>query len=148
VHSLSDLFSDAATILTVRLSRMPPDAEHPYGHGRYEHVGALSVSGLLGISGAAIAWHSYEQVLVEMVQMEASSSSSAAAAAAAALGAGAEVAAASAPVPMQVAAAVAFGSILAKELLYHETVKVAKRVVRMHARAWLSAMVHRVWTVC
>lgn len=35
VHSLSDLFSDAVTLWSVRLSRLPPDDDHPYGHGRY-----------------------------------------------------------------------------------------------------------------
>lgn len=33
-HSLSDLLSDAVTLWAVRLSRLPPDEDHPYGHGR------------------------------------------------------------------------------------------------------------------
>lgn len=33
-HSLSDLMSDAVTLWAVRLSRLPPDDDHPYGHGR------------------------------------------------------------------------------------------------------------------
>lgn len=33
-HSLSDLLSDAVTLWAVRLSRLPPDDDHPYGHGR------------------------------------------------------------------------------------------------------------------
>lgn len=34
-HSLSDLLSDAVTLWAVRLSRLPPDDDHPYGHGRW-----------------------------------------------------------------------------------------------------------------
>ena len=30
-HSLSDLVSDFVTLLAVRLSRLPPDSDHPYG---------------------------------------------------------------------------------------------------------------------
>lgn len=33
-HSLSDLMSDGVTLWAVRLSRLPPDDDHPYGHGR------------------------------------------------------------------------------------------------------------------
>eukprot|EP01046_Picozoa_sp_COSAG06_P037432 COSAG06_NODE_4224_length_4453_cov_275.939136_5_plen_97_part_00 len=46
--------SDAATVLAVRLSRKPADHDHPYGHGRYETVGALTVSGMVALSGMAI----------------------------------------------------------------------------------------------
>eukprot|EP01046_Picozoa_sp_COSAG06_P058103 COSAG06_NODE_11558_length_1491_cov_5.749282_3_plen_75_part_01 len=41
-------------MLAVRLSRKPADHDHPYGHGRYETVGALTVSGMVALSGMAI----------------------------------------------------------------------------------------------
>lgn len=37
-HSLSDLLSDGVTLWAVRVSRLPPDDDHPYGHGRFEAV--------------------------------------------------------------------------------------------------------------
>lgn len=41
VHSLSDLFSDLVTMLTLKFSSKGPDEDHPYGHGRIE-VGGLA----------------------------------------------------------------------------------------------------------
>ena len=33
-HSFSDLLSDALTLVALRMGSLPPDADHPYGHGR------------------------------------------------------------------------------------------------------------------
>jgi len=46
-HSFSDLFSDGLTLLSVRMSSLPADADHPYGHGRFESVGSLAIGTLL-----------------------------------------------------------------------------------------------------
>jgi len=54
-HSLSDLFSDGVTLWAVKIANLPPDEDHPYGHGRFEAVGALCVSGLLIAAGGGIA---------------------------------------------------------------------------------------------
>jgi cation diffusion facilitator family transporter len=118
VHSLSDLASDAATVLAVRLSRKPADHEHPYGHGRYETVGALTVSGMVALSGVGIGLHSYEA----MMALAMSGASDAVADAA----------------PMSIAAAVAAASILAKELLFQQTKVVAHRTRSdsLLANAW------------
>ena len=35
-HSLSDLFSDFITLWAVQIARLPPDDDHPYGHGKFE----------------------------------------------------------------------------------------------------------------
>ena len=40
-HSLSDLFSDFVTLYSVQLARLPPDDDHPYGHGKFEAIGSL-----------------------------------------------------------------------------------------------------------
>lgn len=40
-HSLSDLFSDFITLWAVQIGRLPPDDDHPYGHGKFEAVGSL-----------------------------------------------------------------------------------------------------------
>ena len=36
VHSLSDLLTDFVVLLFVKLSSRPADADHPYGHGKYD----------------------------------------------------------------------------------------------------------------
>ncbi|RLO07301.1 hypothetical protein DYB28_000062 [Aphanomyces astaci] len=43
-HSLSDLLSDIVTLWAVRISRLPPDDEHPYGYGKFEAVGSLTLT--------------------------------------------------------------------------------------------------------
>lgn len=60
VHSASDLFSDFVTLVAIRSARKPADEDHPYGHGRFETVGAMIVGAMLvtaawGLAGNAIA---------------------------------------------------------------------------------------------
>jgi len=40
-HSMSDLFSDVITLWAVQMGRLPPDEDHPYGHGKFEAIGSL-----------------------------------------------------------------------------------------------------------
>lgn len=37
-HSLSDLVTDAITLITLKLVGKPADEHHPYGYMRYEHM--------------------------------------------------------------------------------------------------------------
>jgi len=46
-HSLSDLFSDFITLWAVQIARLPPDDDHPYGHGKFEAVGSLFLALML-----------------------------------------------------------------------------------------------------
>ena len=54
VHSLSDLISDAAVIWALGHSHRPPDAEHPFGHGRFETLATLAVAVMLGLAAFGI----------------------------------------------------------------------------------------------
>ncbi|KAL1527175.1 hypothetical protein AB1Y20_015854 [Prymnesium parvum] len=58
-HSLSDLVSDGLTLLAIRMANLPPDVDHPYGHGRFESVGSLAIGGLLWGAGMSFAISSY-----------------------------------------------------------------------------------------
>ncbi|EGZ27042.1 hypothetical protein PHYSODRAFT_308518 [Phytophthora sojae] len=53
-HSLSDLLSDVVTLWSVKVARLPPDPKHPYGYGKYEAVGSLSVGAILVLCGIGI----------------------------------------------------------------------------------------------
>lgn len=55
VHSLSDLLSDAAVLWALGHSHLPPDAEHPFGHGRFETMATLVVAALLALAAGGIA---------------------------------------------------------------------------------------------
>jgi cation diffusion facilitator family transporter len=56
VHSLSDLASDVVALFSLRVASKPPDAEHPYGHGRYETLGVAVLAVVLLVAAAGIAW--------------------------------------------------------------------------------------------
>jgi cation diffusion facilitator family transporter len=48
-HTLSDSLSSVFIIFAVRLSSRKADREHPFGHGRWEHISSIFVAVLLGI---------------------------------------------------------------------------------------------------
>ncbi|MFC1887268.1 cation diffusion facilitator family transporter [Candidatus Cloacimonadota bacterium] len=50
-HTLSDSFSSGIILIGVRISRKPPDHDHPYGHGRAEIVSAVIIGTLLSVIG-------------------------------------------------------------------------------------------------
>ena len=51
VNNLSDAGSGIITIAGFQLSSRPPDAEHPFGHGRTEYVAGLVVALLVVVLG-------------------------------------------------------------------------------------------------
>lgn len=56
-HSLSDLLTDGIALVTYRASREPPDARHPFGHGKIEAAGACGVGGALFVAGGGAGLH-------------------------------------------------------------------------------------------
>ncbi len=63
VHSLSDLVSDFLVLLGGRLGSLPPDENHPYGHGKFETFSALAVALVLFIVGVGIGWEGIQSYL-------------------------------------------------------------------------------------
>jgi len=51
VNNLSDALSSVITIAATKLAGKAPDAKHPYGHGRIEHIGAVSVAVIVLLAG-------------------------------------------------------------------------------------------------
>ena len=41
VNNLSDAASSVVTLLGFRMAQQPADADHPYGHARYEYITGL-----------------------------------------------------------------------------------------------------------
>ena len=56
VHSLSDLVADFVVLFAVHHSRKAPDADHHYGHHRYENAASLVLGGLLLAVGIGMVW--------------------------------------------------------------------------------------------
>jgi cation diffusion facilitator family transporter len=53
IHSATDLAAAVLTLFAVRVARRPADRDHPYGHGKAEHLSALGEGAIL--IGASIA---------------------------------------------------------------------------------------------
>ncbi|WP_429490668.1 cation diffusion facilitator family transporter [Paraburkholderia sp. RAU6.4a] len=56
VHSLADLISDFVVLIANRHSGAKPDADHNYGHSRYETVASLFLGALLISVGVGMLW--------------------------------------------------------------------------------------------
>lgn len=100
IHTVSDLFSDFVVLIANRFAKEKPDAEHPYGHFRFETIAVLIIAILLIIVGIEIITTSVGR-LQNPIESE--------------INAG-------------LAFFIALIAILAKELLYRYMAKVAKRV--------------------
>ncbi|WP_416149218.1 cation diffusion facilitator family transporter [Salipaludibacillus sp. HK11] len=55
VHSASDVVGSVAVLIGIRAAQLPPDRDHPYGHGKAETVTAIIVAVLLVFVGFEIA---------------------------------------------------------------------------------------------
>ncbi|CAG9239416.1 cation diffusion facilitator family transporter [Paraburkholderia caribensis] len=62
VHSLADLISDFVVLVANRHSGAEPDADHNYGHSRYETVASLFLGGLLIAVGGGMLWRAGERL--------------------------------------------------------------------------------------
>lgn len=57
LEAASDVLSSSFVYAGLWLASKPPDAEHPYGHGRYETLSGLGMGAVLLLAGVAILWH-------------------------------------------------------------------------------------------
>ncbi len=110
LHSLSDLISDSVVLIAAKYSTLDADADHPYGHARFETLATVAVAGLLLLVAGGMlidaAWRLFDPALLWQ--------------------------------PSVVSLAVAGLSILVKEALYQYTRSVAKHVrsQMLQANAW------------
>lgn len=111
IHSASDVFSSIIVIIGVKTSRKASDAEHPYGHERFESVAAIVLAVILCITGLFIGHTAIEN-----------------------LSAGAEAI----KKPGVLALAAAIVSIVCKEAMYWYTRHYAKKIdsSALMAEAW------------
>jgi len=109
IHSLSDVATDLVVILGVRFGSIRPDRKHPYGHGRMETFAAGIVAAVLIILGLGMIWRSAVSVASGKIAR-----------------------------PGWAVLVVALISIVAKELLYKVTRKVAIKTnsSSLYANAW------------
>jgi cation diffusion facilitator family transporter len=115
-------------IQAVQVGRLPPDEDHPYGHGKFEAIGSLFLSLTLIGTGFGVGAMSF-RTLLEIVKQQ----QQAGAVVSAALSHGHHV-----PTPGITALVVAAVSIVSKEWLYRVTKVVGERIKSqvVIANAW------------
>ena len=113
VHSLTDFISDVIVLIFVRISGKPRDAEHGYGHGKFETLATLIIGVLLAAAGIGLLINGAMQVADSLHGEEL-------------------------PEPTWIALGVAVISIISKEILFHYTIKEGRRLNSdaVTANAW------------
>ena len=63
LHSITDSANNILGLVTSQLSSPLPDREHPYGHQKFEAVGALGIAALLAIACFEILQSAVERII-------------------------------------------------------------------------------------
>ncbi|HUJ94978.1 MAG TPA: cation diffusion facilitator family transporter [Terriglobales bacterium] len=69
-HSALDLIAAVITLLSVRVSDKPADAEHQYGHGKVENFSAFVETGLLLLTCFWIVYEAIQRLFFHHVEIE------------------------------------------------------------------------------
>ncbi|MBE9067754.1 cation transporter [Leptolyngbya cf. ectocarpi LEGE 11479] len=70
LHSVTDSANNILGLVTNQLASPEPDREHPYGHQKYEAVGALGIAAFLGIACFEILKGAFERLLTGATPVE------------------------------------------------------------------------------
>ena len=110
LHSLSDLISDGLVLVAAKYSSQDADADHPYGHGRFETLATVAVGGLLILVAVGMLVDAGRRLFEPALLWQ----------------------------PTSISLAVALLSIFVKEALYQYTIYIAKRErsQMLRANAW------------
>lgn len=65
IHSASDIFSDLIVAVGLRISARDADANHPYGHERFECVASIILSVILALVGGGIGLSAIRAIVGE-----------------------------------------------------------------------------------
>lgn len=109
LHTLADLSTDFIVLYASRRASKAADEDHPYGHGRIETLASMLLGGLLALVGIGIGWRGFEAV-IDPQQSN----------------------------PEAITVVFALLAIVAKESLYHYTIRAAREIHSslLEANAW------------
>jgi cation diffusion facilitator family transporter len=68
VHNAADVVASAASLGSMRISNLPADEDHPYGHGKAEVIASGIVAIILGFAALFIAYHAVEALFKPAVE--------------------------------------------------------------------------------
>ncbi len=110
LHSLSDLISDGVVLVAAKYSSLDADADHPYGHARFETIATVALGFLLLLVAGGTLIDAVRRLLEPELLWH----------------------------PSKITLIIAALSILVKEALYQYTILVAKRLrsQMLRANAW------------
>ena len=60
-HSLTDSASNIVALVGVRIARRPPDADHPYGHRKFETMSSIAILLFLLLVLVQLLWAAFER---------------------------------------------------------------------------------------
>ena len=64
VNNLSDVGSSVVSLVSFRLAARPADADHPYGHARYEYLASMGVAVIILLLGIELARDSVRRIFL------------------------------------------------------------------------------------
>jgi len=67
IHSLTDVANNIVAWVVVRLSAMPADREHPYGHRKFETLAVFALATLLAVLAFEIAKNAITKETTEII---------------------------------------------------------------------------------
>lgn len=67
IHSLTDVANNIVAWIVIRLSAMPADREHPYGHRKFETLAVFGLATLLAVMAIEIAKSAFTKETTEIV---------------------------------------------------------------------------------
>jgi len=116
VHSLSDFLTDIVVLVSLKISRRPPDQSHDYGHEKFETLATAIVGVVVFFAGAKILYSAGKKIFALIASGESSLF----------------------PGPTGVALAAAVISIGLKEGIFRYTIAVGRRIgsSALVANAW------------
>jgi len=62
-NNLSDMGSSMMTVIGAKMSNQKPDAEHPFGHGRFEYVASLIISFIIMVMGFELLKNAVDKII-------------------------------------------------------------------------------------
>jgi cation diffusion facilitator family transporter len=69
IHSSMDLIAALIAFFSVRKSAEPPDAQHEFGHGKFEDISGLIEALLIFIAAFLIIWEAGQKLLGESSEL-------------------------------------------------------------------------------